>query len=450
MHLRARPNFNDRASKLKSFPFLLAAFSLTIGSPVSAQSEQLDFGPQFKTVLAVARLNADCYGRQPCVVPSRPSQSLQQEIDGANWIGNGGDAYVEGYQDGLARYLIEQKVRPGIDPNFSAADRGRAELALNILGGYWDCLDRQIRLADESELATDAALDNLAEVASVSCSERRVEAMTRIAPDAPDFASFDSLRDGGLPDAGIAEVLHAIQRFSIAYNAGLRGYRHRHAIELIPLPAPIVTGSHADGMAVQSATIDHGPENLALPDAKDVIRVDGDRWDTCTFEDAELGGEQRAEEVVNTAKRYFSIHDTTRTSESASAPSYRGLTQVRYDSGSGGRFATYHLTANGQLIDLIVNAPTSDPYRVASGRREFFERLMEIVAPEVTAEEHAWGAQQLDSVWTQRVRPLPVHVGSYIFSGITVHSASGAHDKLRIATAGCGATGLRFRLRADR
>ena len=450
MHLGAQPNLDDRASKLKSFPFLLAAFSLTIGSPVSAQSEQLDFGPQFKTVLAVARLNADCYGRQPCVVPSRPSQSLQQEIDGTNWIGIGGDAYVEGYQDGLARYLIEQKVRPQIDPNFSAADQGRAELALNILGRYWDCLDRHIRLADESELATDAALDDLAKGATESCSEYRVQAMTRIAPDAPDFASFDPLRDGGLRDAGIAEVLKAIQRLAVAYNAGLRGYRHGHAIELIPLPAPIVTGSHADGMAVQSATIDHGPENLAQPDAKDVIRVDGDRWDTCTFEDAELGGEQRAEEVVNTAKRHFAIHDATRTSEGATAPSYGGLTQVRYDSGSGGRFATYHLTANGQLIDLIVNAPTADPYRVDAGRREFVERLMEIAAPEVTAEERAWGAQQLETAWTERVRPLPVHVGNYVFSGITVHSASGAHDKFTITTAGCGATGLRFRLRADR
>lgn len=226
---------------MKSFPFLLATFSLTISIPVSAQSEQLDFGPRFEALLAVARLNADCFNRQPCVVSSRPSQLLQQEIDGARWIGIGGDEYVDGYQDGLARYLIEQKVRPGIDPNFSAADRGRAELALNVLGGYWDCLGRQIRLADESELATDAALDNLAEVASVSCSERRVEAMTRIAPDAPDFASFDPLRDGGLRDAGIAEVLHAIQRFSIAYNGGLRGYRRGHAIELIP---PARTNRH--------------------------------------------------------------------------------------------------------------------------------------------------------------------------------------------------------------
>lgn len=450
MHLGAQPNFNDRASKLKSFPFLLAAFSLTIGSPVSAQSEQLDFGPQFKTILVVARLNADCSNRQPCVVPSGPSQLLQQEIDGARWIGNGGDEYIDGYQDGLARYLIEQKVRPQIDPNFSAADRGRAELALNILGRYWDCVDRHIRMADDSELSTDAALDGLAEGASESCSEYRIQAITRIALDAPDFASFDPVRDGGLPSAGIAEILHAIQRFAVAYNAGLRGYRHGHAIELIPLPAPIVTGSHADGMAVQSATIDHGPENLALPDAKNVIRADGDRWNMCNFEDAALGGEQRAEEVVEAAKLHFAIHDATRTSEGASAPFYRGQTQVRYDSVSAGRFATYHLTANGQLIDLIVNAPTAAPYRVASGRREFIERLMEIAAPEITEEERVWGAQRLDSVWTQRVRPLPVHVGNYVFSAITVHSTSGAHDKFTITNAGCGATGIRFRLRADR
>ncbi len=242
MHLGAQSNFDDRASKLKSFLFLLAAFSLTFGGPVSAQSEQLNVGPQFKTILAVARLDADCFNRQPCAVPSRPSQLLQQEIDDARWIGIGGDEYIDGYHDGLARYLIEQKVRPGIDSNFSAAERGRAELALNILEGYWDCLDHQIRSADETELATDAALGNLAEVASENCSEHRARAMTRIAPEAPDFANFDPLRDADLPDAGIAEVLHAIQRFAVAYNAGLKGYRHGHAIELIVLPAPIIAG----------------------------------------------------------------------------------------------------------------------------------------------------------------------------------------------------------------
>ncbi|MHA6318288.1 hypothetical protein ACXYN8_11585 [Altererythrobacter sp. CAU 1778] len=223
---------------------------MNFSGAASAQSEQLDFGPKFETVLIVARLDADCTYRRitittgvqrPCVVPAGPSQLLKQEIDGARWIGTGGNDYVKGYHDGLARYLVEQKVRLGIDPNFSAADRGRAELALNILGRYWDCLDRQIRMADESELATDAALDDLAEDASENCSEYRIRAMRRIAPDAPDFAGFDPIRDGGLPNAGVAEVLHAIQHFAVAYNAGLRGYRHGHAIELIVLPAPIAT-----------------------------------------------------------------------------------------------------------------------------------------------------------------------------------------------------------------
>ncbi len=285
MHLDAKPNFSDRASKLKSFPFLLAAFSLTIGSPVSAQSEQLDFGPQFKTVLAVARLNADCYGRQPCVVPSRPSQLLQQEIDGAGWIGIGGGEYVDGYQNGLARYLIEQKVRLQIDPNFSAADRGRAELALNTLGGYWDCLDRHIRLADESELATDAALDGLAEGASDNCSEHRVQAMTRIAPDAPDFAKFNPIRDGGLSNAGIAEVLHAIQRFAVAYNAGLRGYRHGHAIELIPLPAPIVAQLSPTASPLATPATPRAVEAFTLSNDDCVsVHADGDPWSECGFQ----------------------------------------------------------------------------------------------------------------------------------------------------------------------
>lgn len=221
---------------------------MSFSGAASTQSEQLDFGPQFETVLIVARLNADCAHRRlisatdvqrPCVVHGNPWQELRQETDSARWIGFGGDEYVDAYEDGLARYLIEQKLRPGIDPNFSAADRGRAELALNVLDSYWDCLDRQIRSADYDELATSAALDDLVEVASESCAEYRVQAMTGIAPNAPDFASFDPVRDGGLPDAGIAEVLHAIQCFAVAYNAGLRGYRYNHAIEFIPLPAPI-------------------------------------------------------------------------------------------------------------------------------------------------------------------------------------------------------------------
>ncbi|MBB3034225.1 hypothetical protein [Alteriqipengyuania lutimaris] len=236
------------ASKLKSLTILLAAISMSFSGPASAQSEQLDFGPQFETVLIVARLNADCAYRRMtstvddhmlCVVPGNPWQELQQEIDDARWFGTGGNQYVEGYKNGLARYLLEQKIRPRIDPSFSKEDQGRAELALNILDGYWNCLDRQIRSADESKLATKSALDDLVEVAVENCSEHRIRAMTVIAPDAPDFAGFDPIRDGDLPNAGVAEVLHVIQRFAIAYNAGLRGYRHSHAIELIVLPAPI-------------------------------------------------------------------------------------------------------------------------------------------------------------------------------------------------------------------
>lgn len=236
------------ASKLKSLTILLAAISMNFSGAASVQPEQVDFGPQFKTVLIFARLNADCSYRRitstvddqrPCIVPGNPWQELQQEIDGARWVGTGGNEYVEGFKRGLARYLGEQKVRPRIDPNFSIADRGRAELALNILDGYWDCLDRQMRSADESKLATKSALGDLTEVAVESCSEHRIRAMKRIAPDAPDFAEFDPIRDGDLPNAGVAEVLHAVQRFAIAYNAGLRGYRHGHAIELITLPAPI-------------------------------------------------------------------------------------------------------------------------------------------------------------------------------------------------------------------
>ena len=96
----------NRVSKLKFLTILLAAISMSVSSPASAQSEQLDFGPEFKTVLGIARLNADCSYRrltstadeqEPCVFPGNPQQELQQEIHGARWIGSGGNQYVQGY-----------------------------------------------------------------------------------------------------------------------------------------------------------------------------------------------------------------------------------------------------------------------------------------------------------------------------------------------------------------
>ena len=164
---------------------------------------------------------------------------MQQEIADAFSIGVRADEFVGGYRDGLTRYLIEQKVRPDVDRSFSAKQRQQAELALNILDAYWDCIGREIRLADDGELATDAALDRLVEVSSQRCSEYRHRAMMRIAPATPDFADFDPVRDGGLPNAGVAEVLHAIQDFAVAYETGLRGYRHKRMIKMILVPVPI-------------------------------------------------------------------------------------------------------------------------------------------------------------------------------------------------------------------
>lgn len=69
---------------------------------------------------------------------------------------------------------------------------------------------------------------------------------------------------------------------------------------------------------------------------------------------------------------------------------------------------------------------------------------MEIVVADSGSEERAWAAKQLDESWSERVRSLPVQVGGYVFSGITVQSPAGSHDNFRIIALDTGAVGLRY------
>lgn len=151
-----------------------------------------------------------------------------------------------------------------------------------------------------------------------------------------------------------------------------------------------------------------------------------------------------AETLVAIARSHFAVEGDTRSSGQAAAPSLQGLSEVRYDFPSGNRFATFHLTADGAFRQIIINAPNNEPYKKAPDRRAFLERAMELAAPQSSPEERQWAATTLDRNWTQRVQPIPVQIGSYVFGGITVHSPQGIHDKFKITAVEAGATGWKF------
>ena len=121
---------------------------------------------------------------------------------------------------------------------------------------------------------------------------------------------------------------------------------------------------------------------------------------------------------------------------------YRGLREVYFESPSLGRFATYLLAADGSLVEFIVNQPeTGDTYVPVKDREAFIRRLMELAAPEASSAEHNWGAKQLNALWISNNRPLPVQVGSYVFSG----GRSMSHDNFKIVAARPNEQALRFR-----
>ena len=153
-------------------------------------------------------------------------------------------------------------------------------------------------------------------------------------------------------------------------------------------------------------------------------------------------GEQRAEQLVKVAQAHLGVDDLNQSIGKGFGKARSNLTEVSYDTPELRRFATYYLTREKSLREFVVNQPDAEPYAPIRERTAFIERMMEIAAPESSKAERAWGAKQLDSLWKKPVRPLPVQVGDYVFSGIT-----GTHDTLRIVAADTGATGLKYRPR---
>ena len=156
-------------------------------------------------------------------------------------------------------------------------------------------------------------------------------------------------------------------------------------------------------------------------------------------------GEQRAQALVEAAKQHLGMHDLKRSTATRPGLTHRGMTEVIYEEPLRGRFATYYLDADGALKEFVVNSLDVDPYAPVRKRRAFIARMMEIVAPRSSNAERDWGANQLDAPWTQRVRPLSVKVGDYVFRGGTTVNPKGFHDTFWIVTADRGYSGLKYR-----
>ncbi len=150
-----------------------------------------------------------------------------------------------------------------------------------------------------------------------------------------------------------------------------------------------------------------------------------------------------AEQMVSAARDHFAIQSGIATNAQSESQVRQGLTQVEINLLSGERFVTYMMRGNGALYEIFLNAPSSRTYKKSHNRRALIEKFIRLASPSATDEERDWAVDQLDLNWSQRVRPLPVQVGSFVFSGITVHSANGAHDHFRITALDAGITGLK-------
>ncbi|WP_242129410.1 hypothetical protein [Sphingobium sp. Sx8-8] len=159
----------------------------------------------------------------------------------------------------------------------------------------------------------------------------------------------------------------------------------------------------------------------------------------------EPAGEETAQALVEAARRHIGIGDLKRSTATPQGPTYRGMKEVNYEDATRGRFATYFLGSGGALKEIVLNGPDVDPYTPVKNRSAFIIRMIEIVAPGSSQAERDWGANQLNAPWTQRVRPLPVQIGDYVFRGGTTSNAKGFHDTFWIVAADMGYQGRKYR-----
>jgi hypothetical protein len=211
-------------------------FVAFLAAAVGVGDAQPSIGPEFTKVLAVARLDADCYRGCP-TAPVTPDRALDTAMTTADWRIEKPNDYVAAFRSALGKYLLDKRVRARIDATFTSKDSLYFETALNVLPPYLTCLETMMRSAPDASFAKSAAIDRLLDKADAACVDDRVEALKRIGFTGPDFHRFNDVADGGQPGAEVSNLLQHVQHFAVAYNVGLRGASWRRSIEVTVLPS---------------------------------------------------------------------------------------------------------------------------------------------------------------------------------------------------------------------
>ena len=213
-------------------------FVAFLAAAVATGEAQPSIGPEFTKVLAVARLDADCYRGCP-LAPLAPENELYEAIANADWRIEKPNDYVAAFRLALGKYILDKRLRPQIDPRFTGKDRLYFETALNVLPPYLTCVETEMRSAPDAAFADSVAIDQLLDKADAACIEKRNDALQLIGFSGPDFHKFDYVADGGKAGGEVASLLQQVQHFAVAYNVGLRGAAWRKSIELTVLPRSV-------------------------------------------------------------------------------------------------------------------------------------------------------------------------------------------------------------------
>ncbi|MET0588045.1 MAG: hypothetical protein ABWZ75_05935 [Novosphingobium sp.] len=131
------------------------------------------------------------------------------------------DAYSETFRMSLMGFLLHVHLRKTEDLVLSEKDHSTFQVSLNVLDGYWTCLEKRFAAASDADYGDTLAIDRIATRASDECKPQRESAMRRIGFSGPDFATFDATLDGDKPQANVSELLQKLQRFVVGYYAGL-------------------------------------------------------------------------------------------------------------------------------------------------------------------------------------------------------------------------------------
>ena len=210
-------------------------FVALLAAALGTGEAEPSIGPEFTKMLAVARLDADCYRGCPAA-PTDPDKALEAAMASASWRIEKPNDYVRAFRRALGQYLVDKRFRSRMDPAFTERDYLTFQTALNVLPSYFACIEKEMRAAPDTDFADGAAIDQLLDVADAACLEKKTAVLQRIGFTGPDFHDLDYVADGGKAGGAVATMLQHVQHFVVAYNAGLRGTSWRKAIEVTVLP----------------------------------------------------------------------------------------------------------------------------------------------------------------------------------------------------------------------